>query len=211
MTAVLNIVIPLVGAMFLLVALVSIVRALQSRSQSTRYTYGVGRQEARRTMQIAVIRSVIFAVIGLILLGVFGLSLRPNDMLPGDEAFTPQPTTTATLVVIPPTATGTPPPTVAIVATEAPLPSPSPTNPLLVPTDLPTATPTSVPSAIVNSEVGLYLREAPGGTQELELLVNGTVLILLPGRETVDGVEWQQVRTPTGNEGWVAVQFIVYQ
>lgn len=162
MTAVLNIVIPLVGAMFLLVALVSIVRALQSRSQSTRYTYGVGRQEARRTMQIAVIRSVIFAVIGLILLGVFGLSLRPNDMLPGDEAFTPQPTTTATLVVIPPTATGTPPPTVAIVATEAPLPSPSPTNPLLVPTDLPTVTPTSVPSAIVNSEVGLYLREAPG-------------------------------------------------
>lgn len=150
-------------------------------------------------------------MIGLILLGVFGLSLRPNDMLPGDEAFTPQPTTTATLVVIPPTATGTPPPTVAIVATEAPLPSPSPTNPLLVPTDLPTATPTSVPSAIVNSEVGLYLREAPGGTQELELLVNGTVLILLPGRETVDGVEWQQVRTPTGNEGWVAVQFIVYQ
>jgi hypothetical protein len=37
------------------------------------------------------------------------------------------------------------------------------------------------------------------------------VLTVLAGREVVDGFEWQQVRTPAGNEGWVAVEFIVYQ
>jgi hypothetical protein len=68
-----------------------------------------------------------------------------------------------------------------------------------------------VPTAIVDSEVGLYLRDAPGGTEEVELLPNGTVLILLDGQETVDGEEWQEVRAPSGNEGWVAVAFIEYQ
>jgi SH3-like domain-containing protein len=37
------------------------------------------------------------------------------------------------------------------------------------------------------------------------------VLTLLPGRETVNGTEWQQVRAPSGNEGWVAVEFLNYQ
>jgi hypothetical protein len=68
-----------------------------------------------------------------------------------------------------------------------------------------------VDTAVVNSPNGLWLREAPGGTQEVELIPDGTVLILLPGLETVDGTEWQQVRTPAGNEGWVAVEFIIYQ
>ena len=29
--------------------------------------------------------------------------------------------------------------------------------------------------------------------------------MLLPGRETVDDLEWQQVRSPSGLEGWVAL------
>jgi SH3-like domain-containing protein len=78
-------------------------------------------------------------------------------------------------------------------------------------TEAPTVTPTPMPSAVVNSEVGLYLRPEPGSDVELELLANGAVLELLEGRQTVDGVEWQQVRSAAGNEGWVAVEFITYQ
>jgi hypothetical protein len=55
------------------------------------------------------------------------------------------------------------------------------------------------------------LRETPGGTQEVELIPDGTVLILLSGLETLDGTEWQQIHTPAGNEGLVAVDFIIYQ
>jgi SH3-like domain-containing protein len=36
-------------------------------------------------------------------------------------------------------------------------------------------------------------------------------LELLPDRQTVDDLEWQQVRTPAGNEGWVAAEFLIYQ
>jgi hypothetical protein len=68
-----------------------------------------------------------------------------------------------------------------------------------------------VDTAVVNSPNGLYLREAPGGTQEVELIPDGTILIVLEGREVVDGLEWQQVQTPAGNVGWVAVDFIIYQ
>jgi hypothetical protein len=66
-------------------------------------------------------------------------------------------------------------------------------------------------SAIVNSPNGLWLREAPGGTQEVELIAHETALELLQGLETADDIEWQQVRTPAGNEGWVAAEFLIRQ
>lgn len=211
MTAILNIVLPLVAGLFILGAAVSIVRAIRNRSQSGRLPYGVGRQEARREMQIAFLRGGILLVVGLIVLGVYGLSGLPGNASPEvDPAGTPQPPATMTLPVLPPTNTPTPSPTVEpTIPVETP--EPPPTASTLDPTATPTQAPTPQPSAIVNSEVGLYLREAPGGSQELELLPAGTVLILLPGRENVDGVEWQQVRAPSGLEGWVAVDFIVYQ
>jgi hypothetical protein len=74
-----------------------------------------------------------------------------------------------------------------------------------------TITPTPEPSAIVTAPAGLYLRDVPGGTAELELLGEGTVLVLLPGRQTVDDLDWQEVRTPSGLEGWVAADFLDYQ
>jgi hypothetical protein len=43
----------------------------------------------------------------------------------------------------------------------------------------------------------------------LEWLLEGTVLIILPGRETADEFEWQQVQTEEGLIGWVATEFIV--
>ncbi|MGD8857403.1 MAG: SH3 domain-containing protein, partial [Chloroflexota bacterium] len=65
--------------------------------------------------------------------------------------------------------------------------------------------------AVVNSPNGLWLREAPGGSQQVELIAHETTLELLPDRQTVDDLEWQQVRTPAGNEGWVAAEFLIYQ
>jgi hypothetical protein len=45
----------------------------------------------------------------------------------------------------------------------------------------------------------------------VELIAHQTELELLQGRETADDIDWQQVRTPAGNEGWVAAEFLVYQ
>lgn len=216
-TSFINIAIPILGGIFIATAIISFLSGIRARSQSTHSAYGWGRQEARQTMQIAFLRSFGLLIIGFIILGVYGLAVLPDDITIPDTLPTPTITqtvpATATVAVAPigPTATVIVPITIPIPSATASvplLPSPTATN---APTLTPPPTATAVPSAIVNSPVGLYLREAPGGVQEVELLVNGAVLILLPGRETIDGVEWQQVRTSTGNEGWVAVQFIIYQ
>jgi hypothetical protein len=77
---------------------------------------------------------------------------------------------------------------------------------------MPTATATAAPqTATVSSGVGVWLRAAATTeAEQLEWILDGTVLTLLPGRQSAEGFEWQQVRTPAGNEGWVAVDFIVY-
>ena len=61
----------------------------------------------------------------------------------------------------------------------------------------------------VNSPNGLWLRERAGGTQQLELIAHGEELIVLDGIEIAEELEWRQVRTISGQEGWVAVDFIV--
>ena len=202
----LNVALLVLAGIFVLAAVVSIAGALQARSRVANEPYGVGQQESRQTMQVAFVRTGVFAVLALIFFGVYGLSAAPDDVLstePG-AAFTPPPTFTATVVTAAPSPTVTATPTAAV--TTAPTPTAT-----LSPTETPTVTATPVPTAIVNSEVGLYLRDVPGGTAEVELLPFGMVLTLLPGRETVNGTEWQQVRAPSGNEGWVAVEFLNYQ
>lgn len=211
-TTMVNIVIPVLGGIFIAAAIVSFLSGIQARSQSTHSAYGWGRQEARQTMQVAFLRSFGLLIIGLIILGVYGLAVLPEDLTMPDTL----PTATVTLTLPATVAVATASPTATLnVPVTIPLPTSTPLLPsqtaTVAPTDTPPPTLTVVPSAVVNSPVGLYLREVAGGVQEVELLVNGTVLVLLPGRETIDGVEWQQVRTPSGNEGWVAVQFIIYQ
>jgi hypothetical protein len=114
----------------------------------------------------------------------------------------PTPTPTVTPVVIP---TMTPAaPLTATATLTGPVTSPAATA---VPA---TATPDE-DTAAVNSAVGVWLRAEPNtDAEQLEWVLDGTVLTLLPGLETGDNFEWQQVRTPEGNEGWVAVDFITY-
>ncbi len=171
------------------------------------HAYGVQQQEARQDMLADFFRGGILSVLALILIGIGGLSSLPE--IKKTEA-TVSPTA---LAATPIPSTETPKPdTLPTLVT--PLASPtSPVNtPTAVPTDTPVATDTPViPIAVVNSPNGLWLRETPGGVQEVELIPNGAELVLLPGQEVVDDLEWQQVRTPVGNEGWVAVEFIIYQ
>lgn len=210
----LNIVILVLALLAALAAIVSLVSAVLKRSAISNQPYGVGRQESRQTMLVSLIRAAVLGIFALILFGVYGLSARPDEVLSNEPQATLEPTaTTAAQEEAPtPTATTTPVEVVPEESTELPpaITSAAPTN-TPAPTSTATITPTPVPSAIVNSEVGLYLRPEPGSSVELELLANGAVLELMEGRETIDGVEWQQVRSSSGNEGWVAVEFITYQ
>lgn len=189
-----------------LAVLFFLIRSLGPRLTRRQYAYGVAHQEARHEMQVNVLRAGFMFVVTLILLGIYGLipaeGMAETTDTPAPKASpTPGVTITATAAI---KTTATPQPTE---------PSPSPTE--LTATQTLTATATlaatdtpEVPTAIVNSPNGLWLREAPGGTQEIELIAHESPLQLLPGRETADDLEWQQVRTQAGNEGWVAVDFI---
>ena len=206
---VINIVIPLLAGISIVLALFFILRALQQRSELARAAYSVGRQEARQAMQVDVARGIAAFLVGLILWGVFGLSPRPVE-----SALPPTDLTPATSPAGAINATNTPTATVEVAPTDTPTLEPSPTVPeaTVTETPLPTDTPAPEPStATVSSGVGVWLRAAPGtNTEQLEWLLDGTVVTLLEGYETADDLEWQQVQTPTGSVGWVAVPFIVY-
>ena len=203
---ILNIVILVAAGLFAVVAIISLLQGLMLRGTIAQSAYGVGRQERRRSMLVAFLRAAAFAVIGLILFGVYGLSARPEDLLATEpEAeFTPLATATATLLAA--TVTPTAPaasPTAPTTATA--------TTPVMTPTttvtSIPTVTATPPPTAVVTAPAGVYLRETPSPEGTLiEHLLEGTVLILLPGQETVDDVLWRQVRDPNGQEGWIAAE-----
>ncbi len=220
--ALLNIAILVLVVICVIGALLSLLNGLQERGSLSSAPYGVGRQESRRSMQVAFLRAGVFGIVALILLGVYGLRAIPEDMVSADPE--PEATLSATATVeadVDATEPGAAPTTDIPASdddesgTEVELPTATATGAAPTATATaeatPTITPTPEPSAVVNSEVGLYLRPEPGSTVELELLANGTQLLLLPERETVDDIEWQRVRAPSGNEGWVAVDFITYQ
>lgn len=205
MAAILDILVPILAALFIVAAVLFFARGLLARGGVSETAYGVERQEARHDMLVAFARAVVMAILALILLAVFGLSPRPTSA----PAVTETPVSTSPAAL---TATASP----TATATQLPDVGPSPTSPLPTPTEAPLVTPEPSPTvapatAAVNSPNGLWLREAPGGSQEVELVPDGTILTLLPGVEEVDGVSWQQILTPAGNEGWVSADFIVYQ
>jgi hypothetical protein len=204
-----NVVIPVLGGIAILVALFFIGRAFARRSQGQSQPYSVGRQVLRRSMQIDFIRGMAAALVGLLLFTVSGL---------GDVMGTAvsQPETERTPVVeMQPESEATPTATTTIhTATPTLTATPTVSEPTATPTDIPspTATPEPVPeTAVVQSGVGVWLRSNPSSdAEQLEWLLDGTVLTLLPGYQAGDEFEWQEVRAPSGQEGWVAVEFIIY-
>ncbi len=199
---VLNIVLLSLAGLLLLAALYFASKALGARSNVHRQAYNVGQVEAKRTSQVYWIRAAFSLVIGLIFLGIF--AVRP--LFSGLGSAAPEPTLTVPAVdVIPTEAVATQPP--AQVTAE-----PSPTSPPSSPTPAATAEPTATTApvtATVSSGVGVWLRGAPGTSgEQLEWLLDGTIVTLLAGQESSDDLLWQQVLTEGGVEGWVARDFL---
>lgn len=196
----------ILGGVCMIGAAYFLFRGLFSRRSVPTKAYGVQQQEIRHGILVDFFRVGLLLVIGLISLGIGGYGfLRPAqmvDIIPTPDL--PSRTPAISSATVMPSIT----PTIST-------PAVSPTSPIDTPTPLPTETPlpTDTPdiqTVTVNSPNGLWLRESPGGTQELELIPDGTDLIILEGLETVEDQSWQQVRTPAGNQGWVAVEFIEY-
>ncbi len=211
MTAVLNYVILVLIGLSALAAVFFVIRGVLSRSQFAREAYGVGQVEARRSMKVDIVRGVGFVVLTLILLGVYGLSARLAKPMPEPTTVplpTPLPASPESAATDLPAATASPEQTPTTKPTDPPATAPV-TNTATPPPE-PTATPTAAPkTAVVTSEVGVWLRGAPGVEgEQLEWVLGGTELILLPGEETADDFQWRQVRAPSGNEGWVAADYI---
>ncbi len=216
MTAVLNIVFAVIAGVAILAALYYGGRAVIRRGQSTDSAYNVGRLEARRSVQIDLVRALASIVVALIFLGAFGLTPRPVEPLisptepslvidateiPTDPP-TLAPTDSPTLTPAPPIVTETDPVEPSPVLTAQPT-----TQPTLEPTNTPAPV---VETAVVSSGVGVWLRAAPSTSgEQLEWLLDGTVLTLLDGQETADDLLWQQVQTEAGVIGWVAADFLL--
>ena len=126
---------------------------------------------------------------------------------------TPTPTSTST-------STSGPTPTPTNTSTATPTASPSPTaTATYLPTETatarptstatPTQTPTATPiTAVVNYVYGLNLRAEPAADAELLLfLPSDTIVVMLDGREDVDGQTWQQVQFEEF-AGWMLADYL---
>ena len=228
MTVVLvEIVLSVLGSTALIFSIYFFGRAIASRRRSTRAVYQVAQQTSRQSAQLYFVLGMALLFFGLVF---WGLSLM--DLVPvGETVIAPTNTPTMMPTEMPENVTAVPQPTTTFVllatvpsdpsATESatPLPMtpatvaapPSPTAVLQV-TAVPATDTPSVPTAVVNSGVGVWLRASPSTqAEQLEWVLDDTVLMTVSsGTQSADGFEWQQVRTPLGNEGWVAVDFIVY-
>ena len=202
MNQVLNIVLLSLAVLLLLAALYFASKALGARSNVHRQAYNVGQVEAKRISQVYWIRAAFSLIIGLIFLGIF--AVRP--LFSGAGATAPEPTQTIPAVESSPTdAVATQPP---VQVTAEPTPTSPPSSPTPEATAEPTATTTPV-TATVSSGVGVWLRGAPGTSgEQLEWLLDGTIVTLMAGQETADGLLWQQVHTEGDVEGWVARDFL---
>ena len=112
------------------------------------------------------------------------------------------PTSTSTHTLTP-TQTATPHPT------QTPTPTPTPTS---TPTPTPTPTATPIPARIDGTGGrGVFLRQTPGGDIVPGVVISeGATIYLLYQQETLDGVEWVEVRDEQGRQGWVKKMFVVY-
>lgn len=206
-----NSIAPILAGFCFFLGVLFLIQTFQRGTSARRKLYNVERQNLRQDSHRYGILGVLFlmgafACVGLYGVSAFALSQQPTPT--PTPTITPSPTITLTATA---TATATFTLTPAFVITEA---TSTPTNLALTPSATPTETatpfPTQPPTAYVNSPNGLYLREVPGGIQQVELIAHQSALILLPGFVTVDELNWQEVQTALGNRGWVASDFLIY-
>lgn len=214
MTAVLDILVPILAGIAAVTGIYFLIHTFSDRSHESRAAYTVGRQRARHEKQVDLVWAIFLFMVAIILLGVFGFAPRPVE---------PVPTATPIPTVVPATAV---PPTIPSTqfATATTAVTPSPTalltgvatftpSPTSIPqTAVPTSTATPQPqTATVTSGVGVWLRSQPGtDSEQLEWLLEGTIVTVLAETATGENLAWQQVQTGEGLVGWVAVPFITY-
>jgi hypothetical protein len=198
-----NFVLPILAGLAILVMFIFIGRALSARSSASHQAYSVGRQDALKSSRVNLVRAVFALMFALIIIGAISISPSLSPILPVFTATpvveTPPPTTE---VAASPTSTLVP----ATIEPSTATPFSTPTN-----TPLPTATSTLAPlTATVSSGVGVWLRAEPGvDTEQLEWLLDGTLVVVLDARQIIDDLDWQQVQTENGVSGWVAADFLV--
>ena len=134
-----------------------------------------------------------------------GIAARAQLAIP---TYTPTPTLTPTVTpTLTPTQTPSLPPTPTLTPTTTPSPTLTPTHTPVPPT--PTPTPVF---AVVNVPEfdGGRLRESPQGNT-ITILLNGTVVEVLPDTIEIDSVLWLHVITEDGIEGWMVSTLLEIQ
>lgn len=212
MTGSLNTLFLIIAGLFLLGSIILLFRGLIARSRLSDIAYGVERQGVRREMLVSFTRSAILLLIALTVFAIYGLVPRGEE-IESVRSVTPESVTS---------------PTIKASETLSPIRSQTVTRATEVATPAMTAVPdqqdtrasetTQAPAmtlqaqtATVDSFNGLWLRSDPNPeSDQLELIPDETVLVVLRGREPANQPEWQQVRSPSGTEGWVFIQYIVY-
>lgn len=208
MAAALSIVLLVLAGLAFLVTLSLLWRALSSRSSISKQPYDVGLVEAKRISQAQLLAAGAALVLSLIFLAAFAVLPRGEaaaDMAPS------VPVLPTTAIEIRPSPVITRSLANPAVETVPPAPTQPPVTPTIGATETPEPTASVGPTtATVSSGVGVWLRSAPSTTSEqLEWLLDGTVLVLLGGQESADDFVWQQVQAESGAEGWVARDFLV--
>jgi len=154
------------------------------------------RQKAQNALGFLVAFSfaAVISLAGLILPAMIGYA--PNPVQPAD----PTVSLPGDNPILPP---GEMPPDQATAAV-------SPTPPTEPPIE-PTATQILPRATIGNTGgAGANIRSLPGlGGTIIEVLADGTRVILLDETEEVDGFEWQNIEMPDTRTGWVVVQFLI--
>ena len=209
-----NSIAPILAGLLFFLAVLFLLQTFQNRGRARRQMYNVSRQTLRQDSQRYGLITFVCLVGAFACVGLYGVSALAVSQLPiPTPTMTLEPTATVAAATPTPTITSTSAsfPTPPLVITEA---TNTPTSPAATPTPTSTFTPTptvtSVPTAYVNSPNGLYLREAPGGVQQVELIPHQASVILLSGLVTVDGLAWQEIQTFAGNRGWVAAEFLIF-
>lgn len=204
MTTVLNVALLSLAGLSFLAAIYFITKGFGAKSKINRQAYNVGQVEVRRASLIYWVRAGLFLLVALIFLGIFAVIPLVSRGNPSPELTPTVPTTNPGLIQ-PEIATDPAP-------TTGPIVEPTPTGPISSPTPKATAAPTATTApttATVSSGVGVWLRGSPSTSgEQLEWLLDGTVVTLLPSQESADELVWQQVRTEAGVEGWVASDFL---
>lgn len=146
-------------------------------------------------------------LVAIIILLCVGLVLVVQAIRGKNGNATPTPIPTQTRANNP---TDTPEPAISV-------PTITPTHTVSLPIDAPEASPT--PSAIAPGTMvivqgtlggGLNIREQPTTySKQVASAKEGTTLVVLDGPKEADGYVWWQVRTPDGDEGWGAANWLV--